>query len=301
MKEFPDFSYSLFRREAPRVRDILENVVKKNKNSNEYKEFKQIIFHVFQVLNSFMLKEDGYPETRNLEIEENGEKAFVLSHPIKIAQLAFQILPKEFDKNISIKEAAKIENIQSNLRETAITAFFHDFVEDVFEGRFNKAENYIKEILSHPSLSIPNDAKARILCRIKVLTKPPARHASSNIVNKNEKADLYLKEYGEYLDTIIKSNDAISQYIKLIDIFQNAQSQKNTQDKKRTGKARLQADFISKTFPTLIKYFLQKHPDLFKNMSDQNFVKELKNKTKINIQEIIKDSINFPKHACEEL
>jgi predicted small metal-binding protein len=288
MERYPSVSYSLFRREALRVKDILKNVVGEDKKSDEYQQFKQIIFDIFRLLNSFMLDDDGRPKMRDIELDENGERAFVLSHPIKVAQLVFQLLPQECGNTIQQDELDKVKEVRKNLRETAVTTFFHDFVEDVFEGNFEVARPIIEDVLNKEELQIPPDAQKRILQRIHVLTKPLSRYTSSSkILTKDEEVELYLQEYKQYLDTLINSNDPISQYIKVIDIFQNAQSQKNSQDKKRKGKAQLQADFIKEVFPTLAEHFWQQHRKLFENMSDQNFVEALRKNISNHVEEVI--------------
>lgn len=224
---------------------------------------------------------DISPKKRKQEMDEKGNLLFYIEHPVQVATLCFLNLPLEESefKNITETEKIILTEALSKPYELAVTAFFHDFVEDIFDGEFDvehpitkrTARQEIVNFLRDPKHDIPLDAQERILNRINVLTKPPSRYSSKNC---EEKTECYLKHYESYLQQIIDSDDPLCQYIKLIDILQNAQSQKQD-DPKRKGKARLQSDFIQKLFPSFITKLLTEKPQFFDDMSDRNLVEGL--------------------------
>lgn len=264
----------------------------------------RIATNILKVLNKFMSDENSLGKTipwmRKNERDENGERAFFLSHPIKVAVLCFDFLPESEDISTSlpIEEINKLNQVRENPYEVAVTAFLHDFVEDIFDGEFdipNKkggktARTILLEILQDPVLQIPIGAQKRIFNRVVTLTKPPQRYSSHKKTLTTEgENNQYLTHYETYLKNIINSNDALSQYIKVIDILQNAQSQKTTKKGSlREKKSKLQAQFIQKVFPRFSEKLMKEQAEFFEKLSDQNLVKELQREIRTRIEDVIK-------------
>lgn len=261
----------------------------------------RIATNILKVLNQFMSdkthEEKRIPWMRKKERDENGERAFFLSHPIKVATLCFELLPEEnVSSLLPTEEAKKINEVRENPYEVTITSLLHDFVEDIFYGEFDvphpeygkTATEIIWEILNDHSLGIPTGARKRIFDRIVILTKPPQRYASPKKELANEDAvQQYLEQYESYLQRINESNDSIAQYIKGIDIFRNAQSQKNGSSIKRAGKAKLQAAFLENTFPIFTEKLMQNRPEFFDKMSDRNLVEEVQKRIKNRVDDVL--------------
>lgn len=294
LKSLPSLSRPFLKRESSPIRELLENVVGKDRTTEKYKQFKKIILHTLWLINPFYLDEKGNETIRDNELDENGESAFLIAHPRKVATLAFQLFPQDIS-TLPQEEQKKLEFLVTNdSREMVITAFFHDFVEDIFKGDFLKphpktgknARQTIKEFLNDPEFNIPPAVQEKIWKRIIILTKP--EYEKDETLNEEINELLYLEHYEGYLQEIINSGDSICQYVKLIDIFQNAQSEKkHGLPIKREGKAKLQAAFIKKVFPGLAKQLFQKYPDFFEKLKDQNLVEELQKQAQGSVEDII--------------
>ena len=247
---------------------------------------------ILRELNFLALDEENHAQKRKYETDKNGKPIFFIEHPIDVTNLAFTLLPKEDNlEDISIEERLKLKSVRKNPFEISISAFLHDLVEDFFKGKFDKkneriqktAQELITEILEDEKLEIPLDAQKRIKERLFLLTKPHSSDTENNKFHHNgdtfhEDRD-YLFKYKGYLNDLTKANDPITQYIKLCDILQNAQSQTgNPKEMKRIGKACSQVEFIQKAFPTLTAKILREHPGLFSNMADSNLLKNLNHK-----------------------
>lgn len=311
MAEIPnkDLDQEIILSKSSHLKEIFKRTIKKEILDNEYYEklilsskedktlsdFKEedrpairairISRNALRMLNYFALEDDGTPKRRDQELNEKNEHAFIIEHPIDVAHWAFSILPKD-NKNLADKEKDKFEYIDENPHEMVICGFLHDFIEENYKGAldsphpstgFTARETIWKYLNNDKQISLDEEVKHRIWNRLVMLTKPPARYPEDSTLSKQEKDELYIPEYKNYLNQIIKSNDPIAQYIKLCDILQNAQSQKKELHRyKRTEKAKLQIEFIKKVFPTFARKLLQEKPELFQNMADTNFVTGMK-------------------------
>jgi hypothetical protein len=296
LDNFQSLSFSFLKRESPAIRELLESTVGRDRTTEKYKQFKKIILHILWLINPFYLDENGNEKVRDNELDENGEAAFLIAHPRKVATLAFQLFPQDIS-TLPQEEQKKLEFLMTDdAREMIITAFFHDFIEDVFKGDFLKphpktgktAGQTIQDFLDDPAFNIPPAVQKQIWKRIIILTKP--EYEKDKTLNEEVNALLYLEHYEGYLQEIINSGDPICQYIKLIAIFQNAQSEKKHGSiVKREGKAKLQAAFIKKVFPGLAKQLLQKYPDFFEKLKDRNLVEELQQQIQNRVGDVIEE------------
>ncbi len=236
----------------------------------------RIASKILRTINQYLLDENGNPALRKYELDENNKPAFFLSHPIKVATLCFENIPSDEElTQLPENEQVIFNEVQKNPYETTITAFLHDFVEDVFNGDFQTidprdgqtAEEIVKNILSDPSLNIPLDAQTRIFGRLISLTKPHTRYLDNSNQLEHEKNSLYVEHYQKYIFDIKKENDPICIYVKFWDILQNAQSQKS-ESGKRIGKARTQYNFLKGTLPDYLNIILEKNTHLVESIEN---------------------------------